>query len=165
MKNAAGQTLTAASDGSYILPDGTYSYSASRFGYESATDVAFTVSGADLAVADTLRELTKYVISFTLTGLTTEAVPVITLKNSEDTAMTAESDGTYRVPAGAYTYSIETTGYKKVTGSITVTDADAPQTIALEPFISWDGTAAEPTLRDGVYQIATAENLPGSPSR
>ena len=62
-------------------------------------------------------------------------------------------------PAGQYTYLITTTGYKKVTGSITVTDADAPQTIALEPFISWDGTAAEPVLRDGVYQIATAENL------
>ena len=138
VKNAAGETLTPASDGSYILADGTYSYSASLFGYESATDVAFTVSGADLSVADTLRESTKYVISFAFTGLTTEAVPAITLKNSEDTAMTAESDGTYRVPAGQYTYLITATGYKKVTGSITVTDADAPQTIALEPFISWE---------------------------
>ena len=159
VKNAAGQTLTAASDGSYILADGTYSYSASLFGYEDATDVPFTVAGADLTVTDTLQESTKYTVSFTFTGNTTEAVPVITLKNSEDTAMTAESDGTYRVPAGQYTYLITATGYKKVAGSITVTDADAPQTIALEPFISWDGTAAEPTLRDGVYQIATAENL------
>ena len=73
--------------------------------------------------------------------------------------MTAEEDGTYRVPVGAYDYLITTTGYKKVTGTITVTDADAPQTIALEPFISWDGTAAEPTLAGNTYQIATAENL------
>ena len=159
VQNAAGETLTPESDGSYILQDGAYTYTASLFGYETASNVTFTVSGADLAVADTLQESTKYVISFTFTGLTTEAVPAITLRNEYGEVMTAEEDGTYRVPVGAYDYLITTTGYKKVTGTITVTDADAPQTIALEPFISWDGTAAEPTLAGNTYQIATAENL------
>lgn len=115
-----GTLIEAQEDGSYILPSGSYRYVVTADKYETATGV-FTVISAGRVVRVTLEGLSyPYGISPVNTAgdLLTDAV--ITIKNSKNATMTAESFGSYSLKTGTYTYSITATGYYTQTGSFTV---------------------------------------------
>ena len=159
-----GDAELAGDEGTWILPDGTYTYTARRFGYQAVTEGSFTVSGADLAVADTLTALPRQTVTFAITGQAEGTAVTLTVKNSEDTTMEPKAGQTtvYELPAGSYTYSIEAKGYKKIKNQ-TLTVGDEAQTVnvALEVSYTWDGTTQTPTAVDGVYQITNAQELAG----
>ncbi len=158
VKDSEGVLQTAREGGTYLLSDGTYTYSAELFGYAPARDVSFTVSGADRTIAEGLTQNAVYTVRFAITPA--EAVPVITLKNSEGTEMTAAEDGSYSLPDGTYTYEIKAAGYVTVKDSLTVDHANREIPVALEVSHVWDGSeATKPAQKDGVYQIGTGAEL------
>ena len=153
-----GETVEPETEGTWVLADGDYTYSAELWGYESKTDVSFTVSGADYACPDTLTEKQGHELTFSITPADAEVT--ITLKNSESTVMDATSNAkVYNVPDDTYSYVVESDGYKKVKGSVTMDGAARTLDITLELSSAWDGTTAEPEQADGVYQIANARHL------
>lgn len=169
-----GATVTVKQNGTVLeptetantwrLPDGSYTYDASLFGYESKQNVAFTVNGADFAVQDTLTAMPKQTVTFRLNGLAEGASATITLCNSENTVMAATEENplVYELPTGTYTYTIAAKGYRKIKNQ-TLTVGAAAQTIEISMVIShvWDGTVTTPTETGGVYQIGTGAELAG----
>ncbi len=147
-------------DGSYLLSDGSYTYSASLFGYTAKTDVQFKVSGAALAVQDTLEKKASYDVTFAVTPEEAKNAAVITVLNSEGTEMTAQ-EGVYNLPAGEYTYTVKASGFKKVSGKFTVSNEVVSVDVPMEISIVWDGSVAQsaPSQSGGVYQIGTGEEL------
>ncbi len=158
VKDAKGVQQEPEQDGGYLLKDGTYTYSASLFGYEPVADKAFTVQGAALAVEDTLTPSTTYTVRFVIAPQ--EAKAVIVLTNREGTELSAQSDGTYALPNGTYSYTIKAKGYTKATGTLEVAGADREVPVTLTASTAWDGTTtAEPAQENGVYQIGSGEEL------
>lgn len=162
-----GGTELAASEtaNTWILPDGTYTYTAELFGYVSATDVTFTVNGADLPVQHTLQSAAKTTVTFSITGAAVDTAVTVTVINSESTTMSAK-DGTalvYELPAGEYTYSVSAKGYKKIKNqSLTVASGTTEKTVpvTLEVSYVWEGDVAESLTKSGdVYQIGTGAQL------
>lgn len=153
-----GTTVKPDSEGVWILADGSYTYSASLWGYVSAEDVSFTVSGADLASEATLTAKTRYSLTFSITP--TDAEASITLKNSESSEMTSTGNAkVYNVPDDTYSYVVEADGYKKAKGSVEISGDDETVSIALVASNAWNGTTSEPAQISGVYQISNAQEL------
>ena len=147
----------------WIVPNGTYTYSASLFGYEPVTDRAITVTDANLAVQDGLTLSAKVSVTFNITPA--DAAAVITVVNSEKTTMKPKEEGgkLYKLPAGEYTYSVTATGYKSQKNqTLTVAAGEATQTVNVTLIASnaWDGKAAETLSKIGdVYQISSGAEL------
>ena len=150
-----GSVIEPVKAGTWLLPDGVYTFDASLFGYETITGGTFTVAGQDYACPATLTESARYEIRFDVTP----ADAAILVTNAEGTIMDPANGALYRLPSGSYTYIIKAKGYKTVHGELT---ADRAQTIAVtmtETHV-WDGeTLTEPALINGVYQIASGEEL------
>ena len=158
VKDAQKMLQEPQQDGSYLLADGDYTYSAHLFGYAPVTDAAFTVKGAALEITETLTPATTYTLRFVIAPQ--EAKAAIVLTNGEGTELSPQNDGTYALPNGEYTYTIKAKGYAKVTGTVQVDGADKEVSVTLEASKAWDGTTTtEPEQADGVYQIGTAEEL------
>ena len=158
VKDAQGILQEPREDGSYLLADGDYTYSANLFGYEAVTDVAFTVKGAALEITETLTPSATYTVRFVITPQ--EAKTVIVLTNGEGTELSAKENGTYALPNGEYTYTIKAKGYAKATGTVQVEGADKEIPVTLEASTAWDGTTtAEPEKIGGVYQISCGDEL------
>ena len=124
---ADGITIPANSDGSYsIVSAYIYDYSASADGYET---VSGTVNGADgnQTVTLTMTEVSTYKLYFSLTP----ADAAVSLTNDSDgTAVSANSDGSYEMVLGCtYSYTVSAEGYQSSSG--TVIGADGDQTITL----------------------------------
>lgn len=90
---------------------------------------------------------------------------VLDLKDAFGNTVEPNTDGTYTVTYGHYTYKAGAPGYQGMQGVITVAD-DAPdqimETINLKeaPAGAWDGkTLTEPAKEGGVYQIGTGAEL------
>lgn len=64
----------------------------------------------------------------TFTGV--EGATVV-VKDSTDAEVTAETDGTYKLEAGKYTYTVTKEGFETVEGSITVSDAAITEEVTL----------------------------------
>ena len=150
-----------AEDGSYLLPDGAYTYSASLFGYAPVTDVPFTVAGAAVPIAEGLAKLPTYKVRFNITPAEAAAVAEVTLCNSDGTEMTADGEGSYNLPKGEYTYTIKAQGFKKATGKITVDNLYVVEPVVMEVSHVWEGdiAAEAPAQVEGVYQIGTGAQL------
>ena len=150
-------------DGAWLLPDGSYTYSAELFGYESKENVAFTVNGADLAVQDSLTPAARATVTFQIAGCAEGTTVSITVRNSENDVMEPTADArVYSLPAGEYTYTIEADGYQKIKAqALTVGAADQTVDVTLLPSNAWDGTVTAPQKTDGVYQIGNAAELAG----
>ena len=65
LKDSDGKTVDSAA-GFYMVEDGTYSYTISKFGYETKTG-KITVTGEDKTESVTLNELAKKKVSFNIT--------------------------------------------------------------------------------------------------
>ena len=161
-----GETVLPVSEtaNTWILPDGSYTYSAELFGYESKENVPFQVNGANLEIQDTLTAADKIAVTFYVTGAAADTAITITVWNSEKTVMTArEANPTvYDLPAGSYTYTVEAKGYKKIKNQLlTVGAAAQTVNVALTDSDAWEGDSVVPTKVGSVYQITSGAELKG----
>lgn len=161
-----GETVQPVSEtaNTWILPDGSYTYSAELFGYESKENVPFQVNGANLEIQDTLTAADKIAVTFHVTGAAADTAITITVWNSEKTVMTArEANPTvYDLPAGSYTYTVEAKGYKKIKNQLlTVGAAAQTVNVALTASDAWEGDSVVPTKVGDVYQITSGAELKG----
>lgn len=110
------------SDGTYVysLENGTYSYTASKFGYETKTENV-TINNSDLNTnLELIRQASQDVVFDITSPEDVTGEPVIEVKQGE-TSISPEADGkTFKLPNGKYTYSITLYGCETVTGEITV---------------------------------------------
>jgi hypothetical protein len=161
VKDAAGVTQTGA-NGVYHLPAGEYVYSASAFGYQPANEVPFTVVDGDdpgtvtVVLAETARQ------TVTFSGLPQGAA--LTLSHAAAGQLASGSDGSYRLPAGEYRYTVVAKGYEPlVDRAFTVAAQPVSETVsmtALPAAQPWDGaekTAVAPI--GGTYYIKTGAEL------
>ena len=161
-----GETVQPVSEtaNTWILPNGSYIYSAELFGYESKENVPFQVNGANLEIQDTLTAADKIAVTFHVTGAAVDTAITITVWNSEKTVMTArEANPTvYDLPAGSYTYTVEAKGYKKIKNQLlTVGAAAQTVNVALTASDAWEGDSVVPTKVGDVYQITSGAELKG----
>lgn len=142
----------------FKLPDGTYTYTVSAFGYVQQSGTV-TVSKKALAKDVTLTAAAKRTVTFTVTPADANAAITVTWNGQ---TVQPESDGSYRLPEGAYSYTVKAKGYAKAGGTLNVTK-DTTVPVALTPSTAWDGTTKEaPTgqgTEDAPYEIESGEQL------
>ena len=142
----------------FKLPDGTYTYTVSAFGYVQQSDTV-TVSSKALAKDVTLTAAAKRTVTFTVTPAEANAAITVTWNGQ---TVQPESDGSYRLPEGAYSYTVKAKGYAKVTGPLNVTK-DATVPVTLTPSTAWDGAEKQQPGGSGTqtapYQIGSGAEL------
>ena len=159
VKNAKGDVVTPDKDGSYTLPDGNYTYTASKFGYKTVENVAFPVEGENKAITVAALELLP-------TGKITFNVEpegaAVSVTHAAQGAQTANDDGTYTLVEGeTYDYTVSKENYVSKSGAITVSGDETITVKLTYAGIGWDGTTkTEPKKSaDGTYQISSAAEL------
>lgn len=142
----------------FKLPDGTYKYTVSAFGYVQQSGTV-TVSKKALAKDVTLTAAAKRTVTFTVTPADANAAITVTWNGQ---TVQPESDGSYRLPEGAYSYTVKAKGYAKVTGPLNVAE-DTNLSVALTPSTAWDGAEKEQPGGSGTqtdpYQIGSGAEL------
>lgn len=166
---AAGASVTvngvsgqADADGKYTvkLPDGTYKYTVSAFGYQAAAGQV-TVNGKAQSVTVTLTPVEKRTVRFNVTPTEAKAAVTVTWDGDGHT-VAAQSDGSYLLPEGAYTYTVKAKGYAKVVEPLKVAK-DETISVTLTPSTAWDGAEREQPdgsgTQDAPYQIGSGAEL------
>ena len=152
-----GQTGThSGSKWTFTLPDGTYPYTVTAFGYEKKTG-SINVSGGTVDETVKLTAAGKRTVTFNIAPADTNAKVTVTWNGK---TIDAESDGTYKLPDGEYTYTVKATGYAKETKELTVSK-DEVVSVTLTPSSVWGGKddITEPAIVDGFYQITSGSEL------
>ena len=154
-----GQTGThSGSKWTFALPDGEYSYTVSAFGY-GAKSGKITVKGGAVHETVKLAAAEKRTVTFNIAPADTNAKVTVTWN---DKTIAAESDGTYKLPDGEYTYTVKATGYAKVSNTLTVSK-DAAVSVTLTRSSTWNGETKTQPTGDGTqaapYQIENGEQL------
>ena len=159
VKNAKGDVVTPDKDGGYTLPDGNYTYTASKFGYKTVENVSFPVEGENKAITVAALELLP-------TGKITFNVEpegaAVSVTHAAQGAQTANDDGTYTLVEGeTYDYTVSKENYVSKSGAITVSGDETITVKLTYAGIGWDGTTkTEPKKSaDGTYQISSAAEL------
>lgn len=155
LKDRSGAEITGK-NGAYTVAAGTYTYTVSKFGYETKTG-NITVS-ADVNETVTLSELATRTLTFAVTPAENAKVTVThpvggTIK---------EADGSYKLYLGeTYAYTVTKENYIPVHGSITAAEDKTLSFTLTYAGAGWDGTAKTAPTQDenGVYQIGTAAEL------
>ena len=158
-----GVSGQADADGKYTvkLPDGAYEYTVSAFGYADKTD-SVTVNGKAQTVTVTLTAVEQRTVRFNITPADAGAAVTVTW-DGDGRTVAAQSDGSYRLPEGAYTYTVKAKGYAKDGGPLNVTK-DETISVTLTPSAAWDGeTRDEKPSGEGTevapYQIGSGAEL------
>ncbi|MBS5574889.1 MAG: DUF4430 domain-containing protein [Firmicutes bacterium] len=159
VKNAKGDVVTPDKDGSYTLPDGNYTYTASKFGYKTVENVSFPVEGENKAITVAALELLP-------TGKITFNVEpegaAVSVTHAAQGAQMANEDGSYTLVEGeTYDYTVSKENYVSKSGAITVSGDETITVKLTYAGIGWDGTTkTEPKKSaDGTYQISNAAEL------
>lgn len=121
LKDKEGKTVSG-SNGVYAVKPGEYTYTVSKFGYETATGT-INVATTDVNKTVKLTELAKQTVTFNITkpeGVTAE--PTITVTSGSITAYTG-SGADCTLPAGDYTYTAKLDGCDDLSGNFTVASA------------------------------------------
>lgn len=121
LKDKEGKTVSG-SKGVYAVKPGEYTYTVSKFGYETATGT-INVATTDVNKTVTLTELAKQTVTFNITkpeGVSAE--PVVTVKYN-GTKVYEGSGTNCTLPAGNYTYTAKLDGCDDLSGSFTVAAA------------------------------------------
>ena len=159
VKNAKGDVVTVDKDGSYTLPDGNYTYTASKFGYKTVENVSFTVGGEDKNIhVEVLQPMPSAAITFQ----TDPVDAAVSVTHAAQGAQTANDDGTYTLVEGeTYDYTVSKENYVSKSGAITVSGDETITVKLTYAGIGWDGTTkTEPKKSaDGTYQISSAAEL------
>ncbi|MCQ2500161.1 MAG: hypothetical protein MJ117_02310 [Lachnospiraceae bacterium] len=137
-------------DGTCALPEGSYTYTASAFGYNDLSG-SFTVADTDLSVDATMEKQGGYTVSFNVTGKVEGKSADLVVKYN-GTVMDPQEDGSYVLAPATYTYEIASEGYKAVSGSFTVEDQNLTIDLALEEIPTMTEYLAD------VLNYATLEN-------
>lgn len=121
LKDKEGKTVSG-SNGVYAVKPGEYTYTVSKFGYETATGT-INVATTDVNKTVTLTELAKQTVTFHITkpdGVT--ASPTVTVMSGKDAVYTG-SGTNCALPAGDYTYKATLKDCDDLSGSFTVAAA------------------------------------------
>ena len=144
----------------FKLPDGTYEYTVSAFGYQAAAGQV-TVNGKAQSVTVTLTPVARRTVRFNVTPTEAKAAVTVTW-DGDGRIVAAQSDGSYLLPEGAYTYTVKAKGYAKVVEPLNVTK-DATVPVTLTPSTAWDGAEKEQPGGSGTqtdpYQIGSGAEL------
>lgn len=151
VKNSEGTTVSDNSDGSYSVVNGTYSYTATAFGYEEVTSTV-TVDREDKQVAVTMDAAEGAQVTFENAD---EGTLTVKAKITDWTTKTMTgTNGVYNLPFG-YTYSWTFTSnyYIDQSGEYTTVEGTTAHTITIP-------LNAKPTKNtDGYYEIKNADQL------
>lgn len=124
-----GVEQTGGANGVYTLTEqtqGAHTYTVSHeAGDYAAQTGTITVKSSDMTKTFTLA-LNRHKLTFT--GLPVDAELIV--KGGTDT-LKAESDGSYAVTNGTYSYTVTKFGYADAEGTVTVNRADAVQSITM----------------------------------
>ena len=153
-----GQTGThSGSNWTFALPDGTYNYTVSAFGYKAKSGEITVKGGAVKTV--TLSAIEKRTVAFNITPADVNAA-VTVLWNGQ--TISPEADGGYLLPDGKYTYTVKANGYAKVSDTLTVSKNETVS-VTLTPSSAWDGIEKENPAGQGTvespYQIENGAQL------
>lgn len=140
----------------FQLPEGTYRYTVSAFGYETAAgELEVTGGGAQKTVS--LTEVSKKTVRFRLTP----ADAILTVSWQGQT-ISPEGDKSYNLPYGEYHYLVKAKGCAKQEADFTVSAASPGEiSIILEETSQWDGESIDPVApnSEGVYEIGSGSEL------
>lgn len=156
LKGRSGAEITGK-NGAYTVAAGTYTYTVSKFGYETKTG-NITVS-ADVNETVTLSELATHTLTFAITPAENAKV---TVTHPVGGTIKPETDGGYKLYLGeTYAYTVTKADYIPVHGSITAAEDKTLSFTLTYAGEGWDGTAKTAPTQDknGVYQIGTAAKL------
>lgn len=159
VKNAKGDVVTPDKDGSYTLPDGNYTYTASKFGYKTVENVSFPVEGENKNIhVEVLQPMPSAAITFQ----TDPVDAAVSVTHAAQGAQMANEDGSYTLVEGeTYDYTVSKENYVSKSGAITVSGDETITVKLTYAGIGWDGTTkTEPKKSaDGTYQISSAAEL------
>lgn len=156
LQDASGAAITGT-DGKYAVPAGVYTYTVSKFGYETKTGT-IKVEGGDVSKDVALTALTAYQVKF---NVAPEGAAV-TLTHPVGSTIAADENGAYIVYAGeTYAYTVAKADYITVSGSFTTAKNDTITVTLTYAGAGWDGTTKTAPAQDksGVYLIDTAAKL------
>lgn len=155
LKDRSGTEITGK-NGTYTVAAGTYTYTVSKFGYETKTG-NITVS-ADVNETVTLSELASCTLTFAVKPAEDATV---TVTHPVGGTIKPGADGGYKLYLGeTYAYTVAKADYITVSGSFTATKNDTITVTLTCAGAGWDGTTkTEPKTENGVYQIGTAAEL------
>lgn len=155
LKDRSGTEITGK-NGAYTVAAGTYTYTVSKFGYETKTG-NITVS-ADVTETVTLTELATRTLTFAVTPEDAK----VTVTHPVGGTIAADENGAYIVYAGeTYAYTVAKADYITVSGSFTAAKNDTITVTLTYAGAGWDGTTKTEPAQDesGVYLIDTAAKL------
>lgn len=156
LQDASGAAITGT-DGKYAVPAGVYTYTVSKYGYQTETGrIIVTNKNVDQNVA--LTALTAYQVKF---NVAPEGAAV-TLTHPVGGTIAADENGAYIVCAGeTYAYTVAKADYITVSGSFTAAKNDTIKVTLTYAGEGWDGTTKTAPTQDesGVYLIDTAAKL------
>lgn len=159
VKNAKGDVVTPDKDGGYTLPDGNYTYTASKFGYKTVENVAFPVEGENKNIhVEVLQPMPSAAITFQ----TDPVDAAVSVTHAAQGAQMANDNGTFTLVQGeTYDYTVSKENYVSKSGAITVSGDETITVKLTYAGIGWDGTTkTEPKKSaDGTYQISSAAEL------
>lgn len=149
----------------YNLPNGCYTYSTAAFGFsEDAGSIEVNKSSIEKSIG--LKRLPNVKTTFSLIDKisNTQLDNFRTEIKSANNTIASETDGSYLLPAGTYSYKAMCSGYAKCIGEFTITEADISMetkiiTLETKPSSAWDGDCDEPAYSDGAWHISTGNEL------
>lgn len=156
LKDRSGAEITGK-NGVYTVAAGTYTYTVSKFGYETKTG-NITVS-ADVNETVTLSELASCTLTFAVTPAENAKV---TVTHPVGGTIKPEANGGYKLYLGeTYAYTVTKADYVPVHGSITAAEDKTLSFTLTYAGEGWDGTTKTAPTQDesGVYLIDTAAKL------
>lgn len=156
LQDASGAAITGT-DGKYAVPAGVYTYTVSKYGYQTETGrIIVTNKNVNQNVA--LTALTAYQVKF---NVAPEGAAV-TLTHPVGGPIAADENGAYIVYLGeTYAYTVAKADYITVSGSFTAAKNDTITVTLTYAGAGWDGTTKTAPAQDesGVYLIGTAAEL------
>lgn len=156
LQDTSGAAITGT-DGKYAVPAGVYTYTVSKYGYQTETGrIIVTNKNVNQNVA--LTALTAYQVKF---NVAPEGAAV-TLTHPVGGTIKPGADGGYKLYLGeTYTYTVAKAEYITVSGSFTAAKNDTIKVTLTYAGEGWDGTTKTAPTQDesGVYLIDTAAKL------
>lgn len=156
LKDRSGAEITGK-NGAYTVAAGTYTYTVSKYGYETKTGT-IKVEGGDVSKDVALTALTAYQVKF----VADPADASVTLTHPVGGTIKPGADGGYKLYLGeTYAYTVAKAGYITVSGSFTAAKNDTIKVTLTYAGEGWDGTTKTAPTQDksGVYLIDTAAKL------
>lgn len=129
-----GSDLTADQ---YGVTAGNINIAASVFATAGDYPIVVKATGyADATVTQTINEASAQPATYIVTFDVTPEDATVVVKDSKSVEMTAEADGTYKLEAGEYSYTVTKEGYKTAEKTIIVEATDITETLSLEEIIT-----------------------------